>query len=401
MSEILKLAWRNLFRNPRRTVASLITVAFGSAGLLLFMGFNNGIMNQYRENVIHGTYGNGQVFTKGYHGKVFEKPWEMWIQNWEDAEKKLKEIPQVKEVFPRLSFYAFLVKGNINLGGRGEGVIPERENKFFNQLNFIQGQNITQNDEIVLGKGLADSLDAKVGDKITILAQTIFGQLNGTDARVAGVFHTGVKSIDDQFFRIHLKSAQDLLNTNKVELFSLGTTSVADWPKVESQIQSKLPELEAFPFEILDKIYYQNSVDFLNSQFNMIRTIILIIVALGIFNTIAVGLLERAGEVGALRANGEKRSRLFKIFIFESAYIGFLGGIIGSIIALIAWGILSGGIPMPPGPGITRHFLIYLEITPMHFLQAITLPMITAMVASIFPIRKMLKRSIPELLRST
>ncbi len=401
MMELIKLAWRNLFRNPRRTLASLVTVGFGAAGLLIFQGFNTGIMNQYRENTIHGYYGYGQVFPKGYYGKVLEKPWQAWIENWTEVEKQIKSVPSVKETFPRLSFYSFLVKGGTTLGGKGEGIIPERENNFFNQLNFINGGDLHGEDEIVLGKGLATSLDAKVGDTITLLTQTIHGQLNGIDLKVAGVFHMGIKAIDDQYFRLNLKAAQGLLNTDRIESFSLDTGDVEAWTAVAAGISEKNSNLEAIGFEVLDKVYYQNSIDFLSAQFSFIRSIILLIVALGIFNTIAVGLLERGGEMGALRANGESRLRLFKILSLESLMVGVLGGLLGVVMALVAWLAMSQGIAMPPGPGVTRHYLIFLEMQPQHFIQSLILPAMTAVLASWWPIRKLLKKSIPELLRST
>lgn len=401
MNDLIKLSWRNLFRNPRRTFASLITVAFGAAGLLIFQGFNTGIMNQYRENTIRGYYGYGQVFSKDYYGKVTEKPWENWIDNWEVLDQKLKKQPDILETFPRLSFFSFLVKGGINLGGRGEGVLASRENKFFNQLNFIAGENIQSDDEIILGKGLADSLAVNVGDTLTVLTQTIHGQLNGADLKVAGVFHMGIKAIDDQYYRLSLNQAQSLLDTKKIESFSLQTSGVDSWSKVVEQVQKVSPQLESIRFEILDKVYYQNSIDFLSAQFSFIRLIIFLIVALGIFNTIAVGLLERGGEIGALRANGETRSRLFRILILESSLIGILGGLLGTVLALLLWLALSGGIPMPPGPGITRQYLIYLEILPSHFIQGLILPILATIAASLMPIKKLLKRTIPDLLRST
>ncbi len=134
MMELLKISWRNLFRNPRRTFASLCTVALGAAGLLIYQGFNTGVMNQYRENVIHGYYGFGQVFPKDYFGKVHEQPWKMWFADGEEVEKQIRSVPGVTQVFPRVLFYAFIVKGGITLGGKGEGVIPERENTFFTPL---------------------------------------------------------------------------------------------------------------------------------------------------------------------------------------------------------------------------------------------------------------------------
>ena len=224
----LKLAWRNLFRNVRRTLASLFTVALGSGGLLIYQGFNSGIMNQYRENTIHGYYGFGEIYPKDYYNIVQEKPWKFWLENEENIEKELKKIPEIVELFPRIALYAFLVKGDINLGGKGEGIIAERENKLVIQMNFIEGNEIKNEDDIILGKGLAESLGAKVGDSVTVLTQTISGQLKGADYLVAGIFHMGKKSVDDTFFRIPLKSAQKLLNTDRVEKISLSTTGVTD-----------------------------------------------------------------------------------------------------------------------------------------------------------------------------
>jgi putative ABC transport system permease protein len=401
MKSILFIAWRNIFRNPRRTLASLFTITLGAGGLLIYQGFNTGLMNQYRENTIHGYYGYGQIFPAGYYNKVLDKPWEKWFENPEEIEKKLRELPGVTDVFPRISFYAFLVHGGITLGGKGEGVVPERENRFFTEMNFIDGAPLSGNDEIILGKGLADSLGVKSGDTVTVLSQTVNSQLNGLDLKVAGVFHLGIKAFDDRFFRVSLSAAQQLLDTHRVELFSLATTGVEAWPKIKNVIDLPENRGEAISFDVLDKVYYQNSVDFLDAQFRFVRMIILIIVALGIFNTIAVGLMERRGEIGALRANGESRSRLWKILILENAFLGLLGGVIGMVLAVVLDKlVLSKGIPMPPGPGITRNYLIYLEIQKEHYLQAMLLPLITVMLASLLPIRKILTEKIPDLLRS-
>lgn len=401
MKAILRIAWRNLFRNTRRTSASLFTVAFGAAGLLIYQGFNEGIMNQYRENNIRVRYGHGQVFPKGYREKVLEKPWEAWIENPQEIEDKLKSIDGIKDIFPRVSFYSFLIKGGITLAGRGEGIRPEREGKFFTAMNFVEGGEITAPNQIIVGRGLSRSLNAKVGDSVTLLTQTVNGQINGVDVTIAGIFHAGAKEFDDSAFRLDLTTAQSLLDTQRVEHFALATKGVEVWPSVAAQIQNALPQVDAIPFDELDAIYYKNAVAFLKTQFNFIRFIILFIVGLGIFNTIAVGLLERAPEVGALRANGESRRRLFRIMITENVFLGILGGVVGVVIAVIIDKLfLAKGIAMPPGPGITRSFRILLEIQPAHYIQALALPTITALGASLWPIGKLLRQSIPSLLKS-
>ena len=401
---MIYLAWRNLFRNSHRTLASVLTVAFGASGLLIFQGFNEGIMNQYRDNTIRVRYGNGQVFPKGYREKKLEEPWRAWLENPEVVEKELLALPHIQKVFPRVTFFAFLTKGGVNLAGRGEGVRSKDEAQFFSAMNFVEGTDLGVKGDakagVILGKGLADSLGIHPGENLTILAQTVNGQLNGLALTVTGIFHTGAKEFDDSYFRIELETAQALLDTKRVELFSLATDSIETWAAVEESIRTAIPAVEAIPFDELDKVYYKNAVAFLDSQFSVVRLIMLLIVALGIFNTVASGLLERSGEVGALRANGESRLRVFQVLSTESALLGLLGGVAGVVFAVVLdQTLLAKGIAMPPGPGITRQFLIFLEIQPGHFAQALILPALTTLIASLWPIRRLVKASIPSLLR--
>ncbi|WP_413291195.1 ABC transporter permease [Bdellovibrio sp. HCB337] len=402
MNSLLKISWRNLFRNRRRTLFNILTITLGATSLLTYQGFNTGILSEYREKTIHGYYGHGQVFQSGYYSHVHEKPWKMWHEKPAEVEQKLKNIPGVLDVFPRISLFALLVNKGVNLGGKGEGIVAERENKFFNKMNFIEGHDIQSDDSIILGKGLAESLGVHAGDYVTVLNQTVDGQVNGADLVVAGIFHIGKKSIDDTFFRISLKMAQQLLNTDRVEMFSLGLEETAEWSTVANDIQKQDGKLDPISFEVLDKVYYQNSVDFLSSQFNFIRIIILLVVGLGIFNSISMSMLERAGEVGALRANGESRKRLLSILLVENFFLGIIGGTLGILLAiLLNKTVFANGIVLPSAPGMTRPVLVYLSILPLHYLGALILPTLTSVVAGLWPTQKLLRRSIPDLLRST
>ena len=397
----IKLAWRNLYRNSRRTIASLVTIAIGAAGLLIYQGFQNGMMNQYREGLIRVRYSHGQVFSKGYYNTVLEKPWTKWIFNHEALEKKLIEIDGIIQTFPRVRFYSFLQKGGINLSGYGEGVISKRENLFFTDMNFEYGNDIRNNNDIILGTGLAKGLNAKVGETITVLVRTVGNQFNKADVVVSGIFHTGVKEFDDKAFRINLHIAKQLLNTDAVELIALQTKGVEVWKEISAKIDQNINNVEAIPFKELDSAYYKNAVAFLNSQFHFIRIIILLIVALGIFNIISNGLMERKGEVGSLRANGEPRKRLFFILIMESTFLGLVGGIVGCIFSvLIHLLFLQKGIPIPPAPGMTRSFNVLLEMESSHYIQALILPTITTILASAYPILNLINKNIPELLKS-
>ena len=398
---ILKLAWRNLYRNSRRTLASLVTIAIGTAGLLIYQSFQNGMMNQYREGLIRVRYAHGQVFAKGYYNNVMEKPWTKWISNHETLEKKLIRIDGIIQTFPRIRFSSFLQKGGITLSAYGAGVVSKKENLFFTNKNFEHGSDIKNDNDIILGIGLAKGLNAKVGDTITILSKTVDDQFKKTDVVVSGIFHTGVKEFDDRAFRVNLFIAKKLLNTDAVELIALQTTGVKAWQNIASQISQVIKNIEAIPFEELDSAYYKNAVDFLNSQFNFVRIIILLIVALGIFNIISSGLMERKGEVGSLRANGERRRRLFTILVAENTLLGLIGGIIGCIVSVLINALfLKEGIPIPPAPGMTRSFDVLLEMESSHYTQALILPIATTILASTYPILNLINKNIPELLKN-
>lgn len=282
------MAIRNLFRNMRRTLAIVLTVALGAGALFCFDGFNQGIMNQYRENTIHSRFGHGQLNVRGYRDKVFEKPWEQWMTNWPDLRAFLSTQPGVDFVFPRVSFFALLTNGKITVSGLGQGIDGPSEAAFFTTLNIEEGSVLSnQEDGIMLGRGLARALDVKPGDRLTVLANTIYGTMNGIDLTVTGIFHTGTQEFDDRVFRLPLQQVMTLLDTDRVETVSIGLKKLEDWKPLAKQVSAAYPLLEATPFAVLDEVYYQHSVDWLNAQFNVIQLIILTIVLLGIFNSVS------------------------------------------------------------------------------------------------------------------
>lgn len=399
---LLKVGYRNLLRNKRRTLNILLTVAMGTASLFLFHGFNAGVMGRYRDGTIKTRWGNGQVNTMGYRETIHDKPWEHWITDTENVFSKLKAIPSVQHVFPRLEFFTLVSNGKKDVAGRGQGIDGLEEAKFFTNLSFTEGKNLTdEKDGMILGKGLATALNAKVGDNLTLLSNTIHGSLNGADVSVVGIFHTGLKEFDDAYFRVQLATAQTLLDTKAVEYISLGLDTYKNWDLVESEIKKTLPELEATPFNIIDKVYYQHSVDWLQAQFRIFQFIIISVVVLGIFNTVSTSVMERKQEIGNLRANGESAADVLKLLLSEGLFMGLAGGTLGILIGLLtAYVLLAGGIIMPPAPGITRVFTVYIQLQPVMAVQTFTMGLVACILASAFAGWGIVRKPIADLLRS-
>ena len=399
---LIRLALRNLLRNPRRTAAVLLTIAVGTGSLFIFHGFNTGIMNQYRDNSIHARFGHGQVNTRGYRDQVFERPWEHWINDWRGVESRLRRVPGVEFVFPRLGFAALLTNGQVTVAGRGEAIDGAVESKFFTTLNVIEGRTLGgEPDGILLGRGLALALDAHPGGQLAVMAQDVHGTMSRATLTVVGVFHTGSREIDDGLFRIPLVQGQALLGTDRVELIALGLRAVDDWDAVQRVIDTEFPDLEAAPFAVLDKVYYQHSVDWLAAQFAVIRLIILGIVVLGIFNTVSNSVLERKQEIGNLRANGESMAEVMLLLALEGAALGLLGGALGILLALgLDFAFLREGILMPPAPGLTRQFHVLIEFQPAMAVIAFLLGAGATLIATVLAGVRVVRMPIGEALRA-
>ena len=398
---IWKIAFKNLARQKTRTMAVLVTVALGITSLMIYHGFNTGIMNQYRENTIHARYGHGQINLRGYRETIWERPWEHWMEPTHPALINLEKSPRVLNVFPRVSFYGLVNNGKRSISGLGEGVVGKIEAPFFDTINIIKGKNLsTEEDGIVMGKGLAEALGLGLGDRVTILANTVDGSLNGYDFYLTGIFHSGMKYFDDVFFKIQLDKAQALLDTNKIEYAAIGLHKLEDWGNLATEVAA-FPDLEATAFNVLDKIYYQNSVDFLQAQFNFILIVIFTIVVLGIFNTVSTIIMERKNEIGNLRANGESKGEVMALILSEGFLLGFLGTVAGVILAYsINATLLSQGIEMPPGPGITRQFITHVELQSYFILVSLLIGILSTLIGSYLAGRKVLKMNINDLLRN-
>lgn len=399
---LIKLATRNLFRNPRRTFAVLLTIAMGTGSLFIFHGFNNGIMNQYRDNCIHARYGHGQINTKGYRDQVFVKPWEHWIADWAPLAERLRAMPGVELLFPRLEFSALLTNGTVTVSGHGQAIDGAAESGFFNTLNIVEGQTLgAQADGILMGKGLASVLDAHPGKTLAVMVQDINGQLRQAALKVSGIFHTGSKEFDDVMFRVPLAHGQQLLQTKRIETLALGLRSLDDWQAVAKLVDDEFPNLDAVPFAMLDEVYYQHSVDWLDAQFGVIHVIILSIVVLGIFNTVSIAILERKQEIGNLRANGESQGEIMLLLLWEGIALGVTGAGLGLVLALsLDFLFLRDGILMPPAPGLTRQFRVLIEFQPSMALITFGLGSAAALLATVLASARIVRISIGDALRS-
>ncbi len=399
---IFTFAFKNLFRNIRRTVAIVLTVAMGAGALFSFQGFIKGVLNDYKESTIHSSSGNGQITIKGYREKTWEEPHKEWIGEYEDLADFIYEQPGVTYIFPRVPIGGMLMHKKKSIPGSGIGIIGEEEAKFFNKLSIIEGSQLThQENGILLGKSLAESLYAKVGESVKLYTKDIHGSIRKETFQVTGIFQTGSAEFDKRIFYIQLPAAQKLLRTDSVETIAVGLKDHSYWKPLAKTIEDTFPALEADSFAELNKIHYQHAVDWLKAQFRIVEIIILTIVLLGIFNTVSTSILERRQELGNLRANGESCWDIIRVILLEGFFLGLGGSILGIVLAYsLAKGLLHHKVLLPPGPGFTKRTFLSFSFTEGMAFQTIFFNLLSALLASLLAGLKVIKMTIAKSLRS-
>lgn len=398
---LAKFAWLNVLRNRRRSIVSISSIAMSVFGLFFLDSFFTGLISMHRENAIHSRYGHGQVHTKGYMDRTYEKPWEHWIEHRQETEKRLLAHPLIDRVFPRVQFFGLLSNGQTAVAGRGQGVVGADEKDFFDRMNFVEGGVLgNQEDGIVLGIGLAKTLNVKLGDPLTIIANTVHGSINAIDVTVVGIFHMGFKEADDMLFQVQLEQAQTLLDTNKVESFALANIDDHSWEQVEAFIRSEFPALEALSVNVLDKVWAENGEKFLTTLLNIFRLVFLGIIMLSIYNSSSTTILERTRELAMLRSHGESSTDLIRLTLLESGIIAIIGGSIGILMTLAASFVFSQGIPMPPTPGTNRELPVKMDLELIRGCIAWSLGTLTSLVATLIAAFQILSLSIARGLKT-
>jgi len=397
------LAYRNVARQRRRSAIGIASVAFGVVALLLAAGFIEWIYWAMREDAIRSRIGHIQVAREGYRESGVSDPFRYILPSDAPEFDAIGSMPGLIAVAPRLSFSGLVSLGDSTLSFVGEGVNPESEKAFDRGVVITAGEDLSTTDPrgIVVGQGLGVNLGLKVGDQVVLLANTRSGGVNATEAHVRGFFSTVSKAFDDAALRVPLPLAQGLLRVSGAHswIVLLRDTDRTSTTLNVLRAEFKGHRLEFVPwFEIAD--FYNKTVALFSKQVGVMKLIIAIIIVLSILNTQMMSVLERTSEIGTSMALGVTRAQTLRRFLLESVTIGLAGGLLGLIIgASLATLISLVGIPMPPPPGMAHGFVGEIRLTWPLVTDAMTLALVTTLIAGIYPAWKASRMEIVDALR--
>jgi ABC-type lipoprotein release transport system permease subunit len=351
----VKMAWRNMWRNWRRTLIATIAIVLGLILLIFMDAAIRGSDQAIFGNAVRLYGGNVQIHAPGFRDKASHLPL-LPLDNADIVIEKAREQPHVVTAAKR-----------INTGGMvssREGAFPvsitaiEPENEAAVSLvaeNITQGRFLKGEDEnnILIGQELASLLDVTIGDRITLLGRRKDESMRQRTMIVVGIFDLGLGDAEKGLVYINLPVAQTLYNLRDQETeVAITLDQVGQERELIASLQPELPNYEIDSFDTLRPEISQ-ALATKGTFTAALGFVVLLIASIGILNLMLMAVYERTREMGVLAALGMKGRQLMGLFLLEGTFIGVFGAIIGCLLSwLLVQAVAQVGIDLSYSEGM-------------------------------------------------
>jgi len=337
---LLKLAWRNIWRNKRRT---LITAASVFTAVILAIVMRSAQLGSYQrmiDNVVSFYSGHIQIHQKGYWN-------EQSIDNSFEFDKNIFEIARKNQaitgIVPRLESFALISEKNLTKGVAVVGAEPIAENTLTHiGSKMVAGEYLKKGDvDAIISKGLAAYLKVDVNDTIVLIGQGYHAVSAAGKYRIKGIVHFPAPDMDQRMVYLSMKEAQNLYGTeNRYTSIVISVQAGMDAAVVSNQIKS---EIDTAKYEVMTwKEMMPEMMEMIEVDSGggiIMIALLYMIIGFGIFGTILMMIEERKKEFGVMVAIGMKKNMLGKIVLAEILMITGLGVFAGVVVGfpIISW----------------------------------------------------------------
>jgi putative ABC transport system permease protein len=403
MSRVLRIALRNVFRHPRRTMITCSAVALGVAFMVVAAGFLSFTFWGLRQAIVYGGLGHLQILPSRVDARA-----RLSASAADDVTALLRGSPAVTVVAPRVEFQGLVSAGPRTLTFSGIGVEAFAESQLRSLTMLTAGQWFTGRErvsQVLVGGGLADRLHVRPRAMLTLIAYSDRGSMSATDVQVAGIFESGVLEYDARTLLLPIEAARELMQTSGTSSLAVLLRDAGETDDVVLRLRSGLIRRgiagRVAPWDELSPVY-ASVVRLYRWILDVFLVIITLVVILGIANTMSMAVFERGPEIGMLRALGFGSWCVLTMFVTEAATIGAIGAIGGVGLGAGACIALSAlGIDMPPPPGHSQGYVAQVRIVPEAFATAVAIAVAAAILAAIVPSLRAIHREVSDVLRAT
>ncbi|MFW2438187.1 MAG: ABC transporter permease [Arenicellales bacterium] len=394
----LTLAWRNIWRHPRRSLLTIAAMVFADVLLVFMLGLQLGQYRMMIDNSLSLFTGQMQVQDIDY---LDEPQMYRSIPNADRLADQIRQATKLEAISPRAYGFALVSSDKRTIGVQISGVDPAHEPLVSTIPGLIsEGRFLStvSANEAIVGSTLARNLKVDIGDELTLLGSARDGSIAATILPVVGIFNSGSRDLDRQMIEIPIDNFRDVfaMGDHAHSIIVAGQREKADsYSQTIKSIIKDDRKLILHDWEaLLPGLKQAIEADFFSAW--IMYALLIVLVAFSMMNTMLMSVLERTHEFGILLALGVRHSRLGRIIFTESVVLASTGMIIGMIAgSLLTLYFYYNGFSYPGMEEMGERFNIPSVLIPEVSLRTI-LPgplvvMIASIIASIYPVWHMRK----------
>jgi len=402
MSIELKMAWRNIWRNPRRTLLTIAAIAFASMILVFMLSFQLGCYETMINTSVKISTGHLQVQAKGY---LKDKKIRLVIKDPDQVAKVLDTVKGIDAYTFRASGFSLVSSDKRTYGVVVIGIDPIKEARVSTIKSLVRkGSYLKKDDDYtaLIGEHLSNNLKVDINDELIILGQGHDGSIAAAVLTIKGIFDSGIDEFDRNVIMMGLKGFQETFSMGKsVHEAIITADSLSSVARVKQEIKACFSNARedgylAVPdwMEIMPGLLQGIQMDLVSGIIMYI--ILIIVVAFSIFNTFLMAIFERTREFGVMMAIGTSPLRMTKLVMFESICMTIVGIVLGIIVgSLVTLYFQNKGIYIAGTEDILKQYGIPDRLYPrLSLISASAGPLIVFMitvVSSVFPTLKLRK----------
>jgi len=330
----LEIGIRNIARNPRKHLPTLVSIAVAIAALFIYSGSNEHIFSSFREMVIREQLGGYRIHARGFAENGKREPFDCMIRGLDGLSKGLASIQGVDFLAPRLHFTAIATGDAGNAILRGFGGDPDSEARMA-RGSTLRGRRPEGkgNPQALLGEEALSALSADIGSTLTILSAMEGGGISGLDIEVVGAKKGGGESDLENRMLImtRLEDAQLLLGLEDAcDTIIVHTKELLPGKDMDGRIAAFCAE-SALEYEKWDElaVFYERSREVFAMNQNVLTAILLLVAFFILGNAMYMNFMTRMREIGTMRAMGTSKPQVRAIFLSEGLALSIVGGAAG------------------------------------------------------------------------
>jgi ABC-type lipoprotein release transport system permease subunit len=391
---LIKMAWRNLWRNPRRTLITLFSMTFGLTMMIVGYALMDGMLNQ----MVHYATVLGTGHVQVHHPDYLED--HSLYDSMSNPETILKDVSGtgLGSASPRVLATALVSSGQQSAGGQLWGVDPDLEisvTELYKHLETGTWLAPGAREQVVLGRNLARTLSVGPGDEIVVLTQAADGSLGNALYTVSGTLKSIGEGLDRGGVIMHIQDLSELLVMDgEIHEIAIRLNEPNELESASLTL-SKALDQEAYKVEDWKQLFPELAeyLRLSSSSMVIILFVIFAVASLGIVNTQLMSLFERTREVGIMRALGLGPLSVIWLVLFETVFLALMAAVAGGVAGIlwslrlenIGWDISwMGGSFDFIGVAFDPH--MYATLTPAAVIDSIAVMFIVVLVASLYPL---------------